>query len=210
MERAAKLHPDIGGGSITALPIVETQRGNLASYIPTNLISITDGQIVVDTDLFNRGIKPAIDAGRSVSRVGGKAQAAAMSELAGPLRLELSQFEEVARFARIGTEVDEATQQQIRRGERLQRVLTQPVHQPLSLAEQVVMLLAATEGYLDAVPLAKVRDFEDKVLARAKRTIPTTISALNRTGELKPESRQEIIDMLSNHKASAWLPAESE
>ncbi|HEY89299.1 MAG TPA: F0F1 ATP synthase subunit alpha [Thermoflexia bacterium] len=210
LERAAKLNRQAGGGSITALPIVETQRGNLAAYIPTNLISITDGQIVVETELFNRGIKPAINAGRSVSRVGGKAQTAVMRELAGPLRLELSQFEEVARFARIGTEVDAATQQQIRRGERLQRVLTQPVHRPLSLAEQVVMLLAATEGYLDKVPLANVRDFELAVLAQARKEIPATIAALNRTGQLTDEMRTEIRGVLDKQKMAVWLVVEPE
>ncbi|MEA3308144.1 MAG: F0F1 ATP synthase subunit alpha [Chloroflexota bacterium] len=210
LERAAKLNQSAGGGSITALPIVETQRGNLAAYIPTNLISITDGQIVVETALFNRGIKPAIDAGRSVSRVGGKAQTAVMRELAGPLRLELSQFEEVARFARIGTEVDAATQQQIRRGERLQRVLTQPVHRPLPLAEQVVMLFAATEGYLDEVSLANVRDFEFEVLAQAEKEIPATMAALNRTGQLTDEMRTKISELLDTHKVAAWSATAAE
>ncbi|MGC9399102.1 MAG: F0F1 ATP synthase subunit alpha [Anaerolineae bacterium] len=190
LERAARLDELYGGGSITALPIVETQRGNISAYIPTNLISITDGQIVLETDLFNQGLKPAVNPGRSVSRVGGKAQTPAMRQLAGPLRLELSQYEEVARFARIGTEVDEATRQQIRRGRRLQRVLTQAAHRPLSLAQQVLMLLAATEGYLDAIPLEKLRAFEHGLVEEAARREPALMAQLDRSGELTDEMQE--------------------
>jgi len=172
LERACKLNAPAGGGSITAMPIVETQRGNLSAYIPTNLISITDGQIILDHAMFSRGIKPAIDAGRSVSRVGGAAQVPAMRKLAGTLRLELAQFEEVARFARFGTEVDEATQLQIRRGERLQKLLTQPAHHPLGLSAQVLILWAAAAGYLDALPLSKIADFEREFIARLQNEHP--------------------------------------
>lgn len=201
LERACRLSEEAGGGSITALPIVETQRGNLSSYIPTNLISITDGQIVLDTELFNRGIKPAVNAGRSVSRVGGAAQTKAMRQLAGPLRLELSQYEEVARFARIGAEVDEATQRQIRRGQRLQLALTQPAHAPLSLTEQIVVLLAATGGYLDEVPTEEIRDFEASLLARMKAEHPIMTAQLNRTGELTDEIREAFLGTLHAHLA---------
>ena len=187
LERAAKLSAENGGGSLTALPIVETQRGNLAAYIPTNLISITDGQIVLETDLFNRGVKPAVNPGRSVSRVGGAAQTPAMREVAGMLRLTLAQFEEVARFARIGAEVDEATQRQIRRGERLQLALTQPAHRPLSLTHQIVVLLAVTAGYLDTVPGAEIPAFERGLLERITVEHPIMTAQLNRTGELTPE-----------------------
>ena len=142
LERACKLNEDFGGGSITALPIVEVQRGNISAYIPTNLISITDGQIILDRELFNKGVKPAIEIGRSVSRVGGAAQTKAMRQVAGDLRLELAQFEEVVRFSRFGTEVDPATQRQIERGTRLQKILAQGVRQPISMSLQVILLYA--------------------------------------------------------------------
>lgn len=203
LERACRLNEAAGGGSLTALPIVETQRGNLAGYIPTNLISITDGQIVLDTELFNRGIKPAVNAGRSVSRVGGAAQTKAMRQLAGPLRLELSQYEEVARFARIGAEVDETTQRQIRRGQRLQVALTQVAHAPLVLMEQIVVLLAATAGYLDDVPVEEILDFERSLLERMKVEHPIMTAQLNRTGELTDEIREAFLGTLKAHLA-AW------
>jgi len=199
LERACRLSEEAGGGSLTALPIVETQRGNLSAYIPTNLISITDGQIVLDTVLFNRGIKPAVNAGRSVSRVGGAAQTTAMRQLAGPLRLELAQYEEVARFARIGAEVDEATQHQIRRGQRLQLALTQPAHVPLSLAEQVVVLLAATQGFLDHIPPEEIPAFERELLIRIKSELPIMMAQLNRTGELTEEMRAEFEKTVRAH-----------
>jgi F-type H+-transporting ATPase subunit alpha len=204
LERAAKVSEEAGGGSMTALPIVETQQGNLSAYIPTNLISITDGQIVLETDLFNKGIKPAVNPGRSVSRVGGAAQTDAMRELAGPLRLELSQYEEVAQFARIGTELDEATRRQLRRGKRLQRILTQPAHQPRTLGQQIIVLLAATEGYLDAVPLDALQDFEDGLLSWAAERTGALLAQLNRTGELTDEMRQAFIDLINEYVADAW------
>ncbi len=205
LERASKLGPEAGGGSLTALPIVETQRGNLSAYIPTNLISITDGQIVLETDLFNRGVKPAINPGRSVSRVGGAAQTKVMRELAGPLRLELAQFAEVARFARIGAEVDEATQQQIRRGERLQLALTQPAHQPLSLAQQVIGLMAVTSGYLDDIPVEKIREFEAGLTAYLQAELPSLAAQLNRTGEMTGEIREEFAKTLARRLAAQKL-----
>lgn len=204
LERAARVDEEHGGGSMTALPIVETQRGDISAYIPTNLISITDGQIVLETDLFNRGIKPAVNPGRSVSRVGGKAQTPVMRKLAGPLRLELSQYEEVARFARIGTEVDEATQQQIRRGERLQRILTQPVHQPLSLAQQVIILLAATEGFLDRIPLDRLREFERGLLRQMEKREPAFVAQVNRSGELTDEMREAFLQVLREYVSDMW------
>lgn len=199
LERACKLiasPPQAGGteggqgGSLTALPIVETRQGNLSAYIPTNLISITDGQIMLDADLFNRGVKPAVNAGLSVSRVGGAAQTQAMRAVVGNLRLELAQFEEVARFARFGTEVGEATKRQIQRGERLQAVLTQPAHRPLSLAAQVVILLAAAEGLLDDVPPGNVPIFEAELLACIETEHPGLLQQINRTGELTDETHQ--------------------
>ena len=196
LERACKLIPppeggsEASGGSLTALPIAETRQGNLSAYIPTNLISITDGQIMLDADMFNRGVKPAVNAGLSVSRVGGAAQTPAMRAVVGNLRLELAQFEEVARFARFGTEVGEATQRQIQRGERLQAVLTQPAHNPLPLASQVVILLAAISGLLDKIPLEKAPAFEAQLLTRIELEHPGLLQQVNRTGELTDETRQ--------------------
>ena len=187
LERACKLNTAAGGGSLTALPVAEIQQGNLSSYIPTNLISITDGQIIVDTDLFNQGVKPAISAGTSVSRVGGAAQVAAMRRLSSNLRLELAQYEEVRRFARFGTDVDEATRRQIRRGERWQRLLTQPAHAPLSQGGTLLMLNAASRGFLDDLPLDQIPDFERRFIAYFGAHHPAMMTALDRSGDAGPE-----------------------
>jgi F-type H+/Na+-transporting ATPase subunit alpha len=191
LERACKLSEDEGGGSITALPIVETQQGNMSAYIPTNLISITDGQILLDSEKFNRGIKPAVDVGRSVSRVGGAAQIPLMKELASDLRLELSQYEEVARFARFGTEVDEATQQQIQRGERLRQMLIQPAHRPMSAARQLVVLQAAKAGLFAEVDVDAIPKFERRLLERFGKENPTVLSQLERFIESRQYERVE-------------------
>ncbi len=201
LERACKLSAEHGGGSLTALPIVETQQGNVSAYIPTNLISICDGQIVLDSDLFNQGTKPAVDVGQSVSRVGGEAQSEAMLEVAGELRLELSQYEEVSRFARFGTEVDEATRRQIERGERLRAVLTQPVRRPLPLASQVVVLLAATEGFLSGVAVGDVRHFEEELLAQVKKKQPEYLQQIERTGEISAEVRETLLEVIADFSA---------
>ncbi len=192
LERAGKLNQDFGGGSMTALPVIETQRGNLSAYIPTNLISITDGQIVLDADLFNRDIKPAVDIGLSVSRVGGEAQTEAMKAVAGELRLQLSQYEEVARFARLGTEVDEATRQQIERGTRLQRVLTQPPHQPMQLSEQVVLFYAVQQGLLEELGVGEVSAFEARLLDFFRSEHEEMMEEI----ELKQDLNEEMQDRL--------------
>jgi len=204
LERACKLNEEAGGNSLTALPIVETQRGNMSAYIPTNLISITDGQILLDSDLFNRGVKPAIDAGRSVSRVGGAAQVPAMRALASTLRLELAQFEEVARFARFGTDVDEATQRQIRRGERLQRLLTQPVHRPLALAAQIIMLAAAADGHLDDIPTADILAFERAFLTHVEDEYPELYNRRGRSMEFLEDVRAMLAETVEDFR-TAWL-----
>ncbi len=209
LERACKLHPDRGGGSLTALPIVETKRGNLSAYIPTNLISITDGQIVFDTALFNQGIKPAIDVGLSVSRVGGKAQTEAMRAVTSELKLELSQYAEVSRFARFGTEVDQATRRQIQRGKRLQTVLTQPAHQPLSLAAQVVILWAASENILDDVPIDEVGDFERGWQNQIRTRHPELIQQIQEEGRLPPPIRQALRDAVTEYRQE-WLKERNE
>ena len=197
LERACRLSEEGGGGSLTALPIVETKGGNIAAYIPTNLIAITDGQIALDADLFNRGIKPAVDVGLSVSRVGGAAQSAVMRELAGNLRLDLAQYEEVSQFARFGAEVDEATRRQIQRGERLRAVLTQAPNQPLSLAGEVIGLLAVDQGLLDHVPLSEVSAVEEQLRRLVESKEPALYRRLERTGVLSGEDRDALLAVLA-------------
>ena len=164
LERAAKLSDDRGGGSLTALPIIETQEGEVSAYIPTNVISITDGQIYLQPSLFAAGIRPAVDVGISVSRVGGNAQTKAMKKYAGSLRLDLAQFRELEAFAQLGTELDAATQKQLDRGQRLVEVLKQGQYNPMAVSEQVAIIYAGTQGYLDKIPVEKVRDFEVKFI----------------------------------------------
>src|SRR5215204_6547643 len=160
LERAAKLSNELGGGSLTALPIIETQAGDLSAYIPTNVISITDGQLFLETDLFNQGVRPAINVGNSVSRVGGSAQVKAMRQVAGSLRLDLAQYRELAAFAQFGSDLDKATLNQLNRGRRLVEILKQPQYEPLAVEKQVMIVYAATKGFLDAVPVEELRDFE--------------------------------------------------
>ncbi|MBM3777195.1 MAG: F0F1 ATP synthase subunit alpha [Acidimicrobiia bacterium] len=161
LERAAKMRAELGGGSLTALPIIETQAGDLSAYIPTNVISITDGQIFLEGDLFHQGVRPAINVGNSVSRVGGSAQIRAMRQVAGSLRLDLAQYRELAAFAQFGSDLDKATQAQLNRGRRLVEVLKQPQYQPLAVERQVVIIFAATTGYLDPVAVEDVGRYEE-------------------------------------------------
>ena len=160
LERAAKLRKELGGGSLTALPIIETQAGDLSAYIPTNVISITDGQIFLESDLFHQGVRPAINVGNSVSRVGGSAQVKAMRQVAGSLRLDLAQYRELAAFAQFGSDLDKQTLNQLNRGRRLVEVLKQPQYQPLTVEKQVAIIYAAGNGYLDAVEVEQVRAYE--------------------------------------------------
>src|SRR5687767_11435235 len=153
----------MGGGSLTSLPIIETQAGDLSAYIPTNVISITDGQIFLEADLFNQGVRPAINVGNSVSRVGGSAQIKAMRQVAGTLRLDLAQYRELAAFAQFGSDLDKATQAQLNRGRRLVEILKQPQYQPVAVEKQVVIVYAATKGFIDAVPVENVRQYEDEL-----------------------------------------------
>jgi F-type H+-transporting ATPase subunit alpha len=160
LERAAKLNKELGAGSLTALPIIETQAGDLSAYIPTNVISITDGQIFLESDLFHQGVRPAINVGNSVSRVGGSAQIRAMRQVAGTLRLDLAQYRELAAFAQFGSDLDKSTQAQLTRGARLVEILKQPQYEPLAVEKQVAIIFAGTNGYLDAVPVSELRAFE--------------------------------------------------
>jgi F-type H+/Na+-transporting ATPase subunit alpha len=196
LERSGKFSKEHGGGSMTSLPIAVTQRGNISAYIPTNLISITDGQIVLDAAMFNRGIKPSIDVGRSVSRVGGAAQTKAMRELSGDLRLELSQYEEVADFARFGTELDPSTSRQIERGRRLQKVFQQKPNQPLSLGAEVLILFAASEGYLLNVEVEDVLDFEHDLLSYFENNHSHLLNTITNSGVLDESLRKELKDRI--------------
>ena len=193
LERAARLDADHGGGSITALPIIETQAGDVSAYIPTNVISITDGQIFLENDLFNAGQRPAVNPGISVSRVGGSAQRRAMRSVAGSLRLELSQFRELEAFAQFGTEdLDPATRRQLLRGQRLTELLKQPQYQPQSLAEQVTILYAGIHGYLDDVPVEKVADFERAFHEQMRATHRGILESIQSSGEVD-DATEELL-----------------
>ncbi|HXW06552.1 MAG TPA: F0F1 ATP synthase subunit alpha [Vicinamibacterales bacterium] len=178
LERAAKMKSDLGGGSLTALPIIETQAGDLSAYIPTNVISITDGQIFLEADLFHQGVRPAINVGNSVSRVGGSAQVKAMRQVAGSLRLDLAQYRELAAFAQFGSDLDKATLNQLNRGRRLVEILKQPQYQPLPVERQVAIIYAATNGYLDAVPVEQVREYEIELFKFLETRRPQVLSTL--------------------------------
>ena len=168
LERAAKLSDELGGGSMTALPVIETQAGDVSAYIPTNVISITDGQIFLDADQFYAGVRPAIDAGTSVSRVGGDAQIKAMKKVAGTLRLDLASFKELESFAQFGSDLDAATQAKLARGRRTVELLKQPLHQPLPVEEQVLSLYALTRGFMDDVAVEDIQRFESEMIAAVR------------------------------------------
>ncbi len=185
LERAAKLSDDMGGGSLTALPIIETQAGEVSAYIPTNVISITDGQIYLLPNLFASGVRPAVDVGISVSRVGGNAQIKAMKKYAGSLRLDLAQFRELEAFAQMGTELDPATQKQLDRGMRLVEILKQNQYVPMDVAEQVAIIFAGTQGLVDKVPVNKVKDFEDKFIKYLRDSHSNILKEMHDTRELK-------------------------
>jgi F-type H+-transporting ATPase subunit alpha len=187
LERSAKLSDERGSGSLTALPIIETQEGEVSAYIPTNVISITDGQIYLLPNLFSAGVRPAVDVGISVSRVGGNAQIKAMKKFAGSLRLDLAQFRELEAFAQMGTELDAATQRQLDRGMRLVEILKQGQNVPMEVAEQVCILYAGTQGLIDKVPVDKVKDFEVKYLKHLRDKFPQILSEISDTGVLKSE-----------------------
>jgi len=184
LERAAKLSAEEGGGSLTAIPLVETQEGEVSAYIPTNVISITDGQIYLRTDLYNQGIRPAVDVGISVSRVGGAAQLKAMKQVAGSLRIDLAAYRELEAFAKMGTELDKASQTQLTRGSKIVEVLKQVQNQPMPVEEQVVILFAATRGFLDDVPNARVKEFESRFLDYMRREQADILTNIRTSGVL--------------------------
>lgn len=178
LERAAKLSDKLGGGSLTALPIIETQAGDVSAYIPTNVISITDGQVYLEPNLFNAGVRPAINVGLSVSRVGGAAQIKAMKQVAGTMRLDLAQYRELAAFAQFGSDLDKATKAKLERGARLVELLKQPQYQPMPAQEQVASIWAATHGFMDDVPVDEVRNFEKQMLTYIRDTNPEVLNAI--------------------------------
>jgi F-type H+-transporting ATPase subunit alpha len=202
LERAAKLHPDYGGGSLTALPIIETQAGDVSAYIPTNVISITDGQIFLEGDLFYAGIRPAVNAGISVSRVGGAAQAQAMRQVAGSMRLDMAAFREMAAFAQFGSDLDEATRQQLDRGLRVQEVLKQGQYSPVPLADQVMLFFAVTKGFLDDVDLDKVTDFETSFLRYMKDGHPNLVQTIATGAKMSEETQEALGQAIEDFKAT--------
>src|SRR5690606_11481173 len=200
LERAAKLSDEKGGGSLTALPIIETQAGDISAYIPTNVISITDGQIFLENDLFDSGIRPAINVGNSVSRVGGSAQIKAMRQVAGRIRLELAQYRELSAFAQFGSDLDRATQQQLARGARLTEILKQDQYRPLAAEKQIVVIFAGTNGFLDDLPIEQVRAFEGGLLEFMETNKGDLLATIREKGELDDELREKIQEAITDFK----------
>ena len=200
LERAAKLSDLKGGGSLTSLPIIETQAGDISAYIPTNVISITDGQIFLEADLFNSGFRPAINVGNSVSRVGGSAQIRAMRQVAGTLRLDLAQFRELQAFAQFGSDLDKATQAQLARGQRLTEILKQPQYQPMDVEKQVLVIWAATNGYTDDIAVEDVRRFETSLLSFVENSHPGLLAAIADKKILNDEIKNDLKQALEDFK----------
>lgn len=198
LERASKLSNELGGGSLTALPIIETKAGDVSAYIPTNVISITDGQIYLEPNLFNNGVRPAINVGISVSRVGGSAQIKAMKRIAGTLRLDLAQYRELESFAKFGSDLDKATQQQLRRGERLVEVLKQKQYSPLGVEKQVVVIYAATHGYLDEIPVDYVKKFESDFLTEMENIHGSILSEILEKKDLSEDLMKKLNAVLDD------------
>jgi F-type H+-transporting ATPase subunit alpha len=205
LERAAKLNPDYGGGSLTALPIIETQAGDVSAYIPTNVISITDGQIYLESDLFYAGIRPAINAGLSVSRVGGAAQKPAIRQVAGRLRLDMAAFRELAAFAQFGSDLDEATRRQLERGLRVQEVLKQPQYSPVPLADQVIIFFAVSNGLLDDVKVSDVEKFEDRLLSYMRDGHPELVQTIATGARLGEKTQQALVQAIEDFKSTVAL-----
>ena len=200
LERAAKLSDLKGGGSLTSLPIIETQAGDISAYIPTNVISITDGQIFLEADLFNSGFRPAINVGNSVSRVGGSAQIKAMKQVAGTLRLDLAQFRELQAFAQFGSDLDKATQAQLARGQRLTEILKQPQYQPMDVEKQVLVIWAATNGFTDDIAVEDVRRFETSLLKFVESSNPGVLAAIAEKKSLTDDIKAELKQLLEDFK----------
>ncbi|MFQ5786240.1 MAG: F0F1 ATP synthase subunit alpha, partial [Alphaproteobacteria bacterium] len=199
LERAAKMNDDYGAGSLTALPVIETQAGDVAAYIPTNVISITDGQIFLETDLFYSGVRPAVNVGISVSRVGSAAQIKAMKQVAGTIKLELAQYREMAAFAQFSSDLDAATQRLLNRGARLTELLKQPQYTPVPVEEQVVAIFAGVRGYLDKIEVADVTRFETGLLRAIRDEQPELLAAIRDEKELSPETEEKLKNFLDEY-----------
>jgi F-type H+-transporting ATPase subunit alpha len=202
LERAAKLSDANGGGSLTALPIIETQAGDVSAYIPTNVISITDGQIFLETQLFNQGIRPAVNVGLSVSRVGSAAQTKAMKKVAGSIKLELAQYREMAAFAQFGSDLDASTQKLLNRGSKLTELLKQNQYSPLTVAEQVISVFTGVRGYLDDVELDQIKNFEKDILEKIKNDKNEILSTIQTTGKLEKDTEESLIQIIEEYKKS--------
>ena len=200
LERAAKLSDKNGGGSLTALPIIETQAGDVSAFIPTNVISITDGQIFLETELFNQGIRPAVNVGLSVSRVGSAAQTKAMKKVAGSIKLELAQYREMAAFAQFGSDLDAATQKLLNRGSKLTELLKQNQYSPMTVGEQVIAVFSGVKGFLDDVELSKIKDFEKNLYELIKSSNPEIIDAINSTGKLDEATEKKLKSAIEKFK----------
>jgi len=200
LERAAKLSDANGGGSLTALPIIETQAGDVSAYIPTNVISITDGQIFLETQLFNQGIRPAVNVGLSVSRVGSAAQTKAMKKVAGSIKLELAQYREMAAFAQFGSDLDASTQKLLNRGSKLTELLKQNQYSPLTVAEQVISVFTGVRGYLDDVELNQIKGFEKDILEKIKNEKNEILSTIQTTGKLDKDTEDSLIQIIEEYK----------
>jgi len=200
LERSSKLSNDLGGGSLTALPIIETQEGDVSAYIPTNVISITDGQIYLETNLFNSGIRPAIDVGLSVSRVGGNAQIKAMKSVAGTLRLDLAQYRELEAFAKFGSDLDKATLAQLTRGERMVEILKQNQYVPMGVGQQIAIIFAASKGYLDDIAVEKVGVFEKALIEHIEDSANDILDSITKEGKISEENEKLLEDFIINFK----------
>ena len=202
LERAAKLNDDQGGGSLTALPIIETQANDVSAFIPTNVISITDGQIFLETELFNQGIRPAVNVGLSVSRVGSAAQTKAMKKVAGSIKLELAQYREMAAFAQFGSDLDASTQRLLNRGSKLTELLKQNQYSPLSVAEQVISVFSGVNGYLDDIDLGQIKSFESDLIDLMRSSHQDVINSINESGNLDDDIRDKLIGIIEEFKKS--------
>ena len=200
LERAAKLSDANGGGSLTALPIIETQAGDVSAYIPTNVISITDGQIFLETELFNQGIRPAVNVGLSVSRVGSAAQTKAMKKVAGSIKLELAQYREMAAFAQFGSDLDASTQKLLNRGSKLTELLKQDQYSPLTVGEQVVSVYSGVKGYLDDVSLNKIKHFEQDIITKVKNEKPEILESIQTSGKIEEGIEKDLIKIIEDYK----------
>ena len=198
LERAAKMNEENGGGSLTALPVIETQANDVSAYIPTNVISITDGQIFLETDLFYKGVRPAINVGLSVSRVGSAAQAKAMKKVAGTIKLELAQYREMEVFSQFASDLDQVTQRLLARGERLTELLKQPQYSPMSVEDQVIAIFSGVRGHLDKIDVNQINRFEGQLLEHIRSSHPEIINAIKETGDLDESTDAKLDQVVSD------------